>query len=63
MKTIKRVVWGDPKIWISSGLLGLAVVSLIFGSDWCWFGIGGAISVFVVDCFLMCVFFIAAVQS
>jgi hypothetical protein len=62
-KTIKRIVWGDPKIWISLALLGLAVASLIGVPYCCWFGIGGAVSVFVVDCFLVCVFFIAAIQS
>jgi hypothetical protein len=63
VKTIKRNVWGDPKVWISLGSLGLAVVSLIFVSDWCWFGIGGAVSVFFVDFYMVCVFFIAAIQS
>jgi Ion channel len=63
VKTIKRIVWGDPKVWISLDLLGLAVVSLILVSDWRWFGIGGAVSVFVVDSYLVCVFFIAAIQS
>lgn len=63
VKTIKRNVWGDPKVWISLGLLGLAVVSLLFVSDCRWFGIGGAVSVFVVDFYMVCVFFIAAIQS
>jgi Ion channel len=63
VRTIKRNVCGDPKVWISVGLLGLAVASLTLVSDWCWFGIGGAVSVFLVDCYLVCVFFIAAIQS
>lgn len=63
VKTIKQNVWGDPKVWISFGLLGLAVASLIFVSDCRWFGIGGAVSVFFVDLYMVCVFFIAAIQS
>jgi Ion channel len=63
VKTIKQNVWGDPKVWISFGLLGLAVVSLILVSDWCWFGIGGVVSVSLVDFYMVCVFFIAAIQS
>ncbi len=63
VKTIKRNVWGDPKVRISLGLLGLAVVSVIFVSDWRWFGIGGAVSVLFVDFYMLGVFFIAAVQS
>jgi len=63
MKSIKKKVWKEWKVLTSFGLLALALVSSFFVSVSTWFCIGGAISVLAMNVYLVCVLFIAAIQS